>query len=594
MGLLQQAVKTYDTLERLNKVGKTENDETPLAPISHMITRADIEITLDMEGRFVSSHLIDKNAEKIIIPVTEKSAGRAGIKPVPHPLCDQLWYVAPYNQLKHELYLKQLEQWAESEYTHPKLKPIHAYVKNGTIIQDLVAAGTIELNDKGLPKNEKMLVRWVVQNSGSSDACWTDTSLFQSFIDFYDSVFSDSEKNFCMVTGKSSRPAMQHPKGIVPVNGNAKLISSNDTSGFTYLGRFTDADQAVEISYEASQKAHSALRWLVANQGVSYGGRTFICWSPTVKPIDNPFSSLMAGMDPVQEPENYKKQLQWTLSGKQTSLEPTDSVVIAAFDAATSGRLALTYYNELQGSDFLLRLYDWDEKCCWYNGPFGIQSPSLYHIANCAFGTQQNDRLKTDDRVLRQQMQRLLACRIDRAKMPADIMRVLVNRASMPQAFEDRIWKQILFVACAVVRKYLYDLEEEWSMSLEVDKLDRSYQFGRLLAVLEKIEKDTYSPEDSRETNAIRLLSVFTRRPYQTFKTIYERIRIPYLSKRPYQIQTYYQKLLEEILSHIDALALTDEALNRPLKETYLMGYYLQQKELYAPKKDKMEEENND
>ena len=593
MGLLQQAAKTYDTLVRLDKVGKTENDETPLAPISHMITRADIEITLNMEGKYVSSQLVDKDEPKIPIPVTESSSGRtSGV--CAHPLCDQLCYIASFNEKKHQAYLLQLEQWTTSEYTHPKLKSILAYVKNGTIIQDLVNAGIIELNDKGLPKNEKMLVRWVVQNSGGKDACWTDTSLFQSFIAYYDSLFSDSEKNFCMITGKYARPALQHPKGIVSANGNAKLISSNDTSGFTYLGRFTDAGQAVEISYEASQKAHSALRWLVENQGVSYGGRTFICWSPSVKPIVNPFSSLITGMDPVQEPENYKKHLQSTLSGKRTSLEPTDSVVIAAFDAATSGRLALTYYNELQGSDFLLRLYDWDEKCCWYNGPFGIQSPALWQIANCAFGTQQSDRLKTDDRVMRQQMQRLLSCRIDRAKMPVDIMRALVYRASMPQAFENRIWKQILFVACAVVRKHRYDIGEEWNMSLEIERLDRSYQFGRLLAVLEKIEKDTYNNEDSRETNAIRLLSVFTRRPYQTFKTIYERIRVPYLSKLPYGVQTNYQKVFEEILSHIDALGLNDEELNRPLKETYLMGYYLQQKELYTSKKGKMEEKNND
>lgn len=591
MGLLQQAVKTYDELERHNRVGKANNGGVPLAPISHMITRADLEITLDMEGNYVSSRLVDKSDPKIIIPVTEKSAGRAGIKPFPHPLCDQLWYIASYNENKHKLYIEQLEQWASSQYTHPKLTPILTYVKHGTILKDLENAGIIELNDKGQPKNEKMLVCWRVQNSGEDEACWSDPSLFQSFIDYYDSLFIDEKKNFCMITGKSARAAIQHPKGIVALNGNAKLISSNDTSGFTYLGRFTEADQVVEISYEASQKAHSALRWLIANYGVSIGGRTFVCWNPTLREIASPFYSLVKDLEIAVEPEDYKKQLQDTLNGWQTSLKPNDRTVFAAFDAATSGRLALTYYNELQESDFLQRLFDWDEKCCWYNNQFGIQSPALRQIVNCAFGTQQGDRLKTDDRVMGGQVQRLLACRIDQAKMPADIMRALVHRASMPQAYDNKIWRQILFVACAVVRKYRYDLGEEWSMSLDVDKLDRSYQFGRLLAVMEKIEKDN---DKERETNAIRLLSVYTRRPYQTFKVIYERIRVPYLSKLPYGLQTNYQKLLEEIMAHISALGLSDEDLNRPLKETYLMGYYLQQNELYKSKSEKMEEENDD
>lgn len=304
MGLLQQAVKTYDELERHNHVGKVNNGGVPLAPISHMITRADLEITLDMEGNYVSSRLVDKSDPKIIIPVTEKSAGRAGIKPVPHPLCDQLWYIASYNENKHKLYIEQLEQWASSQYTHPKLTPILTYVKHGTILKDLENAGIIELNDKGQPKNEKMLVCWRVQNSGEDEACWSDPSLFQSFIDYYDSLFIDEKKNFCMITGKSARAAIQHPKGIVALNGNAKLISSNDTSGFTYLGRFTEADQVVEISYEASQKAHSALRWLVANYGVSIGGRTFVCWNPNLREIASPFYSLVKDLEVAVEPED--------------------------------------------------------------------------------------------------------------------------------------------------------------------------------------------------------------------------------------------------------------------------------------------------
>ena len=38
--------------------------------------------------------------------------------------------------------------------------------------------------------------------------------------------------------------AAQHLKGVVSMHGNAKIISGNDTSNFTYLGRFVDADEA--------------------------------------------------------------------------------------------------------------------------------------------------------------------------------------------------------------------------------------------------------------------------------------------------------------------------------------------------------------
>jgi CRISPR-associated protein Csd1 len=50
-------------------------------------------------------------------------------------------------------------------------------------------------------------------------------------------------------------------------------------------------------------------------------------------------------------------------------------------------------------------------------------------------------------------------------------------------------------------------------MSLDATKPDRSYQFGRLLAVYEKMERDTFGPNDTREPNAIRLQSVYCNQP---------------------------------------------------------------------------------
>ena len=103
---------------------------------------------------------------------------------------------------------------------------------------------------------------------------------------------------------------------------------------------------------------------------------------------------------------------------------------------------------------------------------------------NDAFGTCQNGQLKTDNRVLKQQVQRLLSCRLDRARFPSDIKDMLVRRASNPQAFDENIWRKVLFTACTVLKKYDFDRNgEEWSMALEPGKQDRSYQFGRLLAV---------------------------------------------------------------------------------------------------------------
>lgn len=595
MGLFQQAVETYNC--HRNRIGIYEADHAVLSPISHIVTRADLEIALNAEGEFLSADAVDKKAPKIIIPATEESAGRtSGV--CAHPLSDQLCYLAAYNSEKHQAYLEQLEKWASSENSHPKLHPILSYIRGGTILADLGNSGLVRLNGQGLLENEskdgKLLVRWRVEGleDGFPAACWEDTSLFEAFIRFYRDVCSGEEQTLCMVSGQVSRRAKQHAKGVVPVHGNAKLISANDNSGFTYRGRFTSEEQASAISYESSQKAHNALRWLVADQGVMFGNRTFVCWNPQGHSVCHAAGAFAKFAEPVIEPTDYHDQLEKTLEGYRSQLPETSGVVIAAFDAATSGRLALTYYNELMGSDFLQRLYDWDNICCWPSRNFGIQSPPLWQIVNCAFGTQQAGLIKADDRVMGQQIQRLISCRIDRAPMPEDIMQALFQRASMPLAYEKSNWDRLLTTACAVIRKYHFDrYKEEWSMTLDPNKADRSYQFGRLLAVLEKVERDTYSSDEGREPNAIRQQSIFCQRPMYAAYNIEEQLERAYFPRLNPGVRMFYKKLIGQIMEQISQFP--EEQWNQPLRETYLMGYYLQRNDLYTSKKNDDTEEKD-
>ena len=246
MGLLQKALETYDA--HIAIVGKVEAGHQPLAPIGHLLTKANIEITVDADGNMADAREIGKDEDKIIIPVTEDSAGRSRA-PAAHALCDQLGYLSGEDEEKFNLYLEQLQNWESSPYSHPMLKPILTYVRKRTILTDLTSRG-INVSD------EKQLVRWRVVGIGhESGPCWTNLGLFRSYTDWYRSIRVQDEKNnpsnLCMITGKVSVPAKQHPKGIVPINGNAKLISANDTENFTFRGRFTNASQAATISYEA-------------------------------------------------------------------------------------------------------------------------------------------------------------------------------------------------------------------------------------------------------------------------------------------------------------------------------------------------------
>ena len=614
MGLMKQAYDTYCAMEKQYAGVYDANIKEPLIPVSHQITNADLEITLDSEGNLLDARTVEKEDAATIIPVTELSSGRTGDTSCAHPLCDQIRFLSPMYPAKYEAYLTQLHRWEQSRYAHPKLSAIARYVEKGRILEDMARLGLITLNENGLPikkkqkkqekedkeekeqKEDKLIVRWRVETGkeGEISACWQDQSLFRAFIDYYTSTKKE-DSVFCMVSGKLAPPASQHPKKIINICANAKLVSANDTSGFTYRGRFKSDAEAMTMSYEASQKSHNALHWLAATQGVAIGGRTFLCWNPHGVDLPRVQAAFLRKGTPKQvKYSDYRKALSETLRGWKETIPADAGAVIAVFDAATSGRLALTYYSELPASDFLERLHNWDTLCCWNHDPFGIQAPSLYQIANCAFGTVRasgnQTKLETDDRILCQQVQRLLSCRVDKGKMPADIARAAAAKASNLQIMDTQLRETVLSTACAVLRKYYYDWDrEEWNMSLEPEKKDISYQYGRLLAVFEKIERDTYDKDEQREPNAIRMQSVFAKRPRYASRILWEQLKKAYYPHLKPWDRVKYDRLIGEIIEQISDLPQAEH--EKALKDTYLFGYYLQKKALYTSDKTENSQE---
>ncbi len=602
MSLWQKAYETYENHAHLVGVVK-EGDKQALTPVGHIIQKAQIEITLTADGTFVSVFAVPSDRCKTIIPATEASASRTS-SPCAHPFSDQVQYLADFGEKKtkenvtpHTLYLRALTDWAESEYTHPKVQAVLRYIQSEALLDDIkkYIPNCTKIEGTELAK---CLVRWIVSDvpGCKKSACWEDASLFAAFEAYQNACMRKNSRMFCMVSGKDDILTESHPKGIVAASYGAKLLSANDNSGFTYRGRFTDSRQALSVGYTASQKMHNAIQWVAANQGVIFGGRTFICWNPKGKQVlptsVSPWEDT-PGESP-KEPTAYKKQLHDTMAGHRNALPAEEDVVIASFDAATTGRLSVMYYNELKASDYYDRIEKWYASCCIENGHFGIQSPWLIQIVKSAYGTERNGLLEVDDKVLAEQFGRLYHCLIDASPIPADMVRSLQIHASEPTKYKkNNNHDTVLFAACAVIRKYRNDKahKEEWSMVLDTENHDRSYLFGRLLAVMEHIERSTYDSDETREPNAIRLQSVYCNRPLHTAKIIEERLSYYFQKIKKPALRVYWKNMLEDIYTKFDPE--DSPRMNLPLEETYLLGYYLQRNALYH-KKDKTEttEEN--
>lgn len=617
----------YQTYEANAHMAGKSAEGVPLSLVAHMTANAQIEILINLNGEFCDAYPVEKEKAKTIIPVTETSASRSsGV--TPHALCDTLSYVAgDFGEYlsnkkaaekafeKFEKYIAALKSWADSPFSHSKVQAVYLYAVKKQMAHDLILSKILETADgMFLDKKingtiyEKALVRFRVIDC-QPDAVWQDESLFHCYTQYYISS-QNSEEDICYLTGNPGTLSTNHPKGIVAANYGAKLISSNDKVNFTFRGRFVSSEQACAISYEATQKVHNALTWLAARQGVTIGKqekRTYICWNPKGKKVvdlEDPVGLEDDGEPRAYTEEEYKTRLIRTLNGHRGELENNDDIVVIGLDAATTGRLSVIYYNELKASDFYDRLTHWGTTCCWYFTRFTpekkpyttVLTPLTKQIVLCAFGTEQGNFLEVSDKLMKEQWQRIIHCMLDQKPIPRDIIQALAYRASSPQAFSYGNHERILSTACALTAKYYREKGANIQMSLDYENTDRSYLFGRLLAVLEKTERAAFSPGETREPNAIRLQSAYVNHPMSTWKLLEEKLN-PYFQRMNPGSRKYYKDIISEITEKLTGFMCDPEQLNRPLEELYLIGYYLQRAELNSYKNDRnsdREEQENE
>ena len=620
MSWIQDLYTTYDNCQFA--VGlQTEENEVPLLPICHTTQKAQIEIVLDSEGNFLRASVIPKEIARTIIPCTESSGGRTSGE-APHPLCDKLQYIArdykEWGGSKNNYfssYFLQLDSWCRSVFSDPKIFAVLTYVQKGSVIHDLVnykiliadSEGKLlksweKIKDEPIPEifkatnfQEDSFVRWVVEIPGVEQSkLWQDKVIWKKWIDFYSQ--SKSEKSLCYVTGLDEYFADQHPAKIRNDGDKAKLISSNDSAGFTFRGRFLTSEQAASVGFEVTQKAHFALRWLVSKQGYTNGDQAIVAWATSgaqiPKPLDDSFSLL--GFDNLvsDSPETISTaqevalQLKHRIAGYGQTLGNTTDVVVMGLDSATPGRLSITYYRKLKGSEFLERLDSWHETCIWRHTyrtvpffdektgkqkrkvlPF-VGAPAPKDIAEAAYGQRVDGKLVTAT------INRILPCIIDGLPIPRDLVESAVRRACNRTGMEEWEWNKTLSIACALYKKY--NQKEKYDMALDMDRKTRDYLYGRLLALAESLEEWALTTaNEKRETNAARLMQRFAERPYSTWRTIE-------LSLTPYKARlggkaTKRLRMIDDVIASFSS---DDFVSDKRLNGEFLLGYHCQREEL--------------
>lgn len=641
--------KLYDTYEHAMTLDLP--DHKRLMPISHTLQNAHINIQIDGDGNFLGATVLEKT--QIVLPATESSAGRSSGE-APHPLADKLQYVAAdYAKFggnkKHyfEGYEAQLKRWCESQYAHSKVQAVLRYIAKGQVMEDLISAGVCYLDTsdqlltswpfdvteenplpllfKVLPKERgeleqgNAMVCWTVITEGDLvPETWRDETIQQAWIDF--DAETSGQEALCYASGQRQPVASNHPAKLRHTGDKAKLVSSNDASGFTFRGRFIAGEQVANIGYEVTQKAHNALRWLITNQASRNGDQVVVAWAVSGKSIPPPLTPTLDldNFDEIAVDEQCVLSTETNLStdlghsfskaldrymagyfdGRIAKLKEHESIVILGLDSATPGRMASTYYRDFMAKDYIATIEKWHLHLAWPQRVskeiqagnkkpktqvyWPLSAPSPWNILQAAYG----DVVKSNEELKKSLYERILPCILEARPLPIDLVNLAVSRASNRNNSEHWEWERNLGVACALYRGFHHPERQpdkskrrNYKMSLDTQYASRDYLFGRLLAIAERVEEMAMvaASEPSRSTHACRLMQRFADRPASTWLNIRNAL-VPYqqrLRAKLPPLEAAYNRLLDDVC---DTFSRDDFVSDKRLSGEYLLGFHCQRK----------------
>ena len=681
--------KLYRTYEYVQEQGLDDED---LALPFHMSKAVHLKVILNDKAELVGAERFDVK-KQVPIQVTEKSSKRAGSTIASYALHDSLQYIAKtagnYLTIEYlskvaekdngkkwkeflagtdedkqkfadtekakykdcfEFYEKQLSGWTE----FGNLKEINIvlqYIQKGSLIEDLLEKQIFSFKDNILSAGKddpfSLTIVWAVEisNDPHSDL-WNKPCIQSRWIEYQESLIQKGRhKSLCCITGDLDYPTEAYPK----INGNAKLVSANDDTGFTFRGRFYgDKDngdkselgsQAVILGKNASQKAFSALKWLINRQGIRNGKQVILAWSNNcISDEDELLSNLYQGddiytslfaKDKIDHSADLGlktvEQLKKKFHGYKEKLAANEQISLLMVDepSKTGGRMSLTFYQEKLRDDYFRDLDEWQDDFAWYQeykSSWIFAAPSLERIAEVVLTkTEFEDK----DRKSRRQLYARLLPVISGGKsvhIPYDLVQKSFQVACNPFAnyrpedgekIRSANWQRNICVACALYKGWRarhHDLSQRrtYPMSLDTQNRSRDYIFGRLLAVAEHLERTALRiANETRATNAENYMQRFVMRPFHTWeqletnlKPYKDRLRKDYpvrISEKfvltsPIGFLNNRENEINQLICVLDDLKQEGCDLDKPLEPEFLLGYH-SQKMAYRNKSNQPEQE---
>lgn len=641
MSFLKALYDSYDYGLKNNLICNLDDKKSLILPIFHNSMKSDgkniVEITLNKNSEILYARFLEKD-DVIIFPVTEDSVARSsGI--APHPLSDTFDYIIQDGSKKSEAYMKQLESWLAFD-NDEFVKIIYNYIIKEnvfkSILDNLYAEYRIikdkkieyteetEKKYKNLEKDfSKIFLTYRIKDyEGVKDVSLTENKDLQTrFIKYTKEVYGkdkNSVKIICNISGKEDYLCTKHRSLIA----NAKLISQITANDENFKGRFDQPYETIKIGKESSQKIMLMAKALLDGDRTSRW-LSEMCYVVSWFSDDiqnkiglNPAESILLKLseniplmkmfkDDLDEDNSKTKE---KISSKITEeivksftsakilFKDSSSYYMAIIDKVSNGRVAVKYFREIKGSRLKENLKNWQRRYHWFifnkNKELLEFTPSPIEIINASYGIEKKGFLEVSKKAfLQDQYSNIMAAIVEGRQMPRNIIRALEINIRKRMNYDDT-WEYMKLRALAVLR----EKEGIDSDMLDRKNTDRSYLFGRLLALYERLEAATYDSDTKRITNAEKLWTSYVNKPV-TMNARLRNLMMPYIKKlkaSENKIGLYYkiEKDIREVTNLLDDnYDYRSIEVNRPLNSGFIFGYEAEKRFLFE-KKENIESED--
>lgn len=614
MDIFTSLLKSYDYALENGLVDVHDGNSTILLPLYHTNLRSNgkniINVLLDKQGNFLSANFLEED-EIIIFPVTQDSIARSGKYPPSHPLVDKISYLIKDNERLHEMYVESffnLIQGISDDNVRNFLKAIKNFIFKDDFFE-IIETYIQENEGKKIDISNTFLTFSISRYIFGRTVSVTDyVELHNQYIIYVESL--DLPKGICNISGEEQQLTSKH-RGLL---GNAKLISVSNNKE-NYQGRFSNGEDIISVGYKTSEKIHLMLKFLLENRNTNIRLREqqyLVNWFSddlaNNSEIDyvTPSTFSISGALSVFDNANNAKLTTDTnelignsfIKGKQR-FSDASKYYVAILDKASNGRISLKYFRELSISQLYRNLQKWQNNYTWEyfeqkSKKVVCTIPSMGQMILSSYGIENNHKLElNNDKFFKDQFQKIVMALIDGQKIPSNLEKAMEQNIKQRLKYEEK-WNTVMYTALAIFHNRN---EEDLKNMLDENNTNRSYLFGRLLAVLERIEDATYATGkdgNKRVTNAQKFWTSYSNNPATYMQTL--------LTKTQYYEQTLLnsnyglaQKLRKEkdkIITAIHDNYLNSKELNQPLDYHFIFGYYAENNYIFT--KNESEDKNND